>query len=302
MTNNTALTLIENFANTKISVFDSSNSIIPISSVLGKGSLSKIKSFGGRTLSENAKLVDDAINNSISLNEVWNHSHSQWDWKHIVMSSYSDFHNMKQIEAEMAAKRQALTEAKWRQVKFEIDLKKWEEKLQDENLDYWKKIDIKYKIAKLKDEHMQNFGYIEGAMKDVLAINEIYEQLKQRLANFNENDHEKYESKSHLKRSVMQCIRDVRQAGFISKGEQEYLEQIGVNPSKMQNILRKYVEEEAKDSSWDTSGLINFVNSMVNDLIDNHKVDVVRMKLMGFDPNPTENINYDQKVALLEKK
>ena len=107
----------------------------------------------------------------------------------------------------------------------------------------------------------------------------------------------KEESKTHLKRSIVQSIRDVRMSGSITKAEQEYLEQIGVNPMKMQNLIRQYVKQEAESTSWDNKGLYDFVDGIVKDLIDNHKVDIVRMEYMGFDSKPIENMSYDTTVA-----
>lgn len=297
MSSNTELTIIEKIKNNDLVVKDGSESKVPLHYIFGKGISTKTESFAGLTFQENAKRTDEAINNMQPLQDVWNHSHSQWDWKHIVMSFHSDFRNMKQIEAEMSRKRQALNEAKWRMIKNEVKLRKWQEELETGNLDYWREIDIKIKIAETKEGIAEGTAYIEGAMKDVLAINEIYEQLKARVADFSEEDFEREESKSHLKRSLVQCIRDVRQFGFITKGEQEYMEQIGVNPSKMQALIRKYLEEEIKEESWDTSGLYTFVDEVVNDLIDNKKVDVTRMRVMGLDSNPTLGIGYTKEVA-----
>lgn len=274
---------------------------VPISTVFGRGTLAKAESFGGVSLQENARRTDVAIKNMQELQDVWNHSHSQWDWKHITFSYGSDFRNMKQIEAEMSRKRSALNEAKWRQLKNEIKIRKLEEELEKPQ-DYWKEVELKVKLLELKEGMAEGTAYIEGAMKDVLAINELYEQLKSRISNFDEVDFESEESKSHLKRSMMQCIRDVRQFGAITKGEQEYLEQIGVNPAKMQILMRQFVEKESQSDSWDTTMLVEFVNDVVNDLIDNHKVDVVRMRLFGFEHDPKLGISYDKKVATQKKK
>ena len=107
------------------------------------------------------------------------------------------------------------------------------------------------------------------------------------------------ESKTHLKRSIVQSIRDVRMSGSITKAEQEYLEQIGVNPMKMQNILREYVKSEATSNSWDVSGLYEFVDGVVEELAERHQVDKVRMNLQGFESEAIGNITYDNKVAHL---
>ena len=140
--------------------------------------------------------------------------------------------------------------------------------------------------------------YIEGAMKDVLAMNEMYEQLKERVNSFSEYDVELEESKSHLKRSLVQCIRDVRQGGSITKGEQEYMEQIGVNPMKLQKAIRIYVASEEEDDSWDVSKLYEFVENMTNELIDYYQVDKKVMELRGFKDQPLEEFTDINKLAL----
>ena len=39
---------------------------------------------------------------------------------------------------------------------------------------------------------------------------------------------------------------------YNSKGEQEYLEQIGANPAKLQAVMRGFVEHETKCEDWST--------------------------------------------------
>lgn len=275
---------------------------VPMAAVFGKGSLVGTKSFGGKSLIENSQLVDIAFQNTDELQSIWNHSHTQWMWKHLNLSYHAPLKNMRQIAAELSRKKGALNEAKWRQVKNEIRIKKIEEELQKGKLTYWKEVDLTLKLTELREGSRESIVIIEGAMKDVLVLNELYEQLKNTVSDFSEFDIENEESKSHLRRSIVQSIRDVRMSGSITKAEQEYLEQIGVNPMKMQNLIRKYVKEEAESDSWDNKGLYDFVDEVVKDLIDNHKVDLVRMKCMGFDPKPIENMSYNTTVARRERK
>ena len=96
---------------------------------------------------------------------------------------------------------------------------------------------------------------------------------------------------------MVQCIRDVRQQGSITKGEQEYLEQIGVNPTKMQARIRQYVADEEASSDWSTTSLHEFVAGVVDELIDVLKVDRTRMELMGFSADHLDYITHDQSVA-----
>jgi len=274
---------------------------LPISQVLGRGLAVKEESFGGRSLVENAQMVDKAIVNTNELQNIWNHSHSQWTWKHINLSYHSPWKNMRQIAAEVSSKKRALNDAKWRQVENEMKMRKLEEKLADETqLDYWEAVKLKIKLAKMKEGIAEGTVIIEGAMKDILALNDMYEQLKGKVSDFSEADVEREESKAHLKRSLVQCIRDVRQSGSITKGEQEYMEQIGVNPGKMQRMIKDYVRDEEKTDDWTSKGLYDFVDHVVEELIDVVEVDKIRMDIMGFEHESRDDITYDTKVAKVE--
>jgi hypothetical protein len=278
---------------------------VPLSMVFGHGTLGNIESFGGKTLMQNTVEVDKALANVGELETIWNHSHTQWTWKHINFSYHSPMKNMRQISAEISSKKGALNTAKWKQVKNEVKIRKIQDQLdkgnQDGSLDYWKEVDLKIKLAELQEGMVEGARYIEGAMKDVLAMNEMYEQLKVKVNSFSEYDMELEESKSHLKRSLVQCIRDVRQGGSITKGEQEYMEQIGVNPMKVQKAIRIYVASEEEDESWDVSNLHEFVDNMTNELIDFYKVDQKVLELKGFDPEPFKSYTNINKLALPNK-
>ena len=279
---------------------DISDFKVAMSDVFGKGSLAVKESFGGVTFKDNSEKVDVAIQNTNELHNIWNHSHTQWMWKHLNLSWHAPLKNMRQISAEISRKKGALNEAKWKHVQNEVKIKKIEEELsKPELLDYWREVDLKIKLAQLQEGLAEGSTHIEGAMKDILALNELFEQLKSKVSSFSEEDVEKEETKTHLKRSIVQCIRDIRQGGSITKGEQEYLEQIGVNPMKMQNILREYVKSEAASNSWDVSGLYEFVDGVVEELAERHQVDKVRMNLQGFESEAIGNITYDNKVAHL---
>lgn len=277
---------------------------VPMSYVFGRGTVGNIASFGGNSLAENAVKVDQAMVVCTELQKIWNHSHTQWSWKHINMDNVSPFDNMRQISAELAGKKNALNEAKWRHVESELKLKKLEDELrrgkEDNTIDYWREVEINIKIAKLKEGLSEGMTYIEGAMKDVLALNELYEQLTARISNFSEADLEKAESKNHLRRALAQSIRDVRMTGSITKGEQELMEQIGVNPMKLQKILRSYVAQEEKQETWGIDELYNFINKLTDELIDEHKIDVIRMNLQGFTQDSPEQYSYINKVAKLK--
>lgn len=276
---------------------------VPMAMVFGRGTLANTQSFGGRSLAENTQKVDYALANVGELQNIWNHSHSQWTWKHLNLSYHAPYKNMRQIAAEIARKKSALNEAKWRHVETEMKIRKIEDELhkgsETGQLDYWREVELKIKLAKYREGLAEGATVIEGAMKDVLVLNDLYEQLKGKVNSFSEADFEKEETKTHLKRALVQCIRDVRQYGSITKGEQEYIEQIGVNPMKLQTLLKKYVEAEAKEDKWDISGLYEFVDKLADELTEVYKVDKVRMDMQGFNTDILLDYSYTDKLALL---
>lgn len=275
---------------------------LPMSRVFANTVLGNIESFGNRSLLENAQLVDIAFQNTDDLHNIWNRSHSQWTWQHINMSHGSDIHNMRQVAAEISGKKAALQQAKWSTIHNEVSVKKLEEKLERGNLDYWEEVEIKLDLAQRKEGLREGFAMIEGAMKDVLALNAIYEQLKKRVSNFDEHDFELAEPMHQMKKSLSQCIRDIRQSGFISKGEQEFLEQIGANVSKIQKLLRDFVQQEEDDDNWDNRMQVSFINKLANELVNDHKVTEVRAAMYGFEETPIEDHSQNGKIAIFENK
>jgi hypothetical protein len=298
---NNQITLFETL-NKNLVISNKENIRVPISYIFDKGSLSNAKSFGNKTFGENSIEVDKALANVTPLENIWNHAHTQWVWKHLNLSYHAPLNNMRQIAAEIASKKSAINEAKWRILDCEIRIAKMQEKLKKQDLEYWDELQNKIEIAKEKENLSEAMVYIEGAMKDVLALNSIFEDLKTKINNFSEVDIEREESKSHLRRSIVQCIRDVRQFGFISKGEQEYVEQIGINPSKLQEIIREYVMTEKDAEGWDVRPLFEFVEDLTNKLIDVCQVDKVMMDIQGYSKEFIEEFTYTDKLALLENK
>jgi len=266
-----------------------------IAEVFSATNLAEVKSFGGLTLAENAKKVDLAIANVAETERIWNRSHSQWTWRHINLSYAAPMKNLRQVSAEMTRKREALEKAKWNYMKNEIKLKQKEDRLAKEK-DSLKAQLIEIDIAQLKSGMANGMKYVEGAMKDVLTLSNLYDDLKEKYSDYNEEDFEKEEARSHLKRSLVQCLRDVRQSGRITKGEQEYLEQIGVNPGKITLDMLAFLDYEQKIDDYTVRPMYEFLDDMCVKLLDQLKVDEVRMQLQGL------RNHYDDDAIFLPKK
>lgn len=265
------------------------NKRIPIA--LGLTAFGNTKSFGGLTLKENALKVDEVFEKTSKIQKIWNHPMSQWQWKHSNLSYHSEWKNIRQIAAELASKKAALDEAKWKYIENEINLQEKLEKLETLELNRYDRLRLQLEIAKLQEGMKQSITYLEGAMKDVLTISDLYDFYAEKYKNFTEEDFENAEAKSHLQRSLVQCLRDVREHGTITKGEQEYLEQIGVNPSKVQQSLTEYlVIEGAETTNWDVGVLHKFIEEFSEFLLPHANK---KMILMGFSQNANKSITFD---------
>lgn len=254
-----------------------------LSDVFSAENLPYVASFGGSTLAENAKKADLAILNCVETERIWNRSHSQWTWKHINLSYAAPFKNLRQISAEVSAKREALEDAKWSWLKAQAQIKIKEQEILEESNIYKRDL-LEIELAQLKSHTASSIKYVEGAMKDVIILSELYNQLKAQYENYTEEDFEREESRSHLKRSLVQCLRDVRQSGRITKGEQEYLEQIGVNPGKIYHDMIRYLAEEERSEDYSVSGMYKFLDDMCDKLLDTLHVDKTRLQLQGLRP------------------
>ena len=250
--------------------------------------LNNLPSFGGQTLPQNIQKAETALQEMEPIRQIWNHSHSQWMWKHLNLEYLSPMKNMRQISAEITRKRQAFEEAKFKYLEKQVLIEKFQRKLNNSE-DEIEQAELHLKITKHQSQLQEMRRLIDGALKDVLTLHDLYNQLKDKVGDITEEDVEKEESKAHLQRSITQCVRDVRQSGSITKGEQQYLEQIGVNPSKMQEIVRSYVEQE-KGLGWSTEPLGDFVRQITDELIDSEQVDIKRMRMQGF--NHEYNTNF----------
>ena len=277
---------------------------VTLTDVFSNTSIADYSSFNNSTIKDNIEKVDNALTKTQELNSIWDRAHTQWTWKHLNLSFHDPMRNVKQVLAEINNKKTALNEMKWRFVQIELSFAEINDKLSKPELlkDKWEEIRLNIELAQLKESLTNHIVLIDGAMKDILSLTDLYEQLKSKVNNFNEDDVEENETLSHLRRSLVQCIRDVRERGSITKGEQEYMEQIGVNPMKIQKDIREYVMQEENSDDYSTNGLFNFVEDTVNKLKHVYKVDEKRMDMIGLSNNHNPEYSNKRKVAITETK
>ena len=111
---------------------------------------------------------------------------------------------------------------------------------------------------------------------------------------------EREESKAHIKRAVMQSVQDVRQFGTITKGEQMYLEQIGLNVSWVFNAINQYLDLERNNMVADISKLYDFLEEISTAALPACKI---RMDLIGIDNElMVDNLYKKEKLAFPSKQ
>lgn len=301
--------------------------------VYGRGALAELKSFGGKSLVHNMIKVDKAIAETRELSQVYNRNHSAWTRTYINLDNYDPWFNMRQVSAEISSRRAALTETKWRHIENEIEIKRLMIKLQKyEN--YFRELDknedglventnpividieegvevvinpdrqladldaykIRTEISKLQEGMLNGMSHIEGAMKEILILADLYEQLQGELNNFNESDYEKHNARAHLRQALAQSLRDVRAGGSISKGEQRFLEQIGVNPSRIQKELQEFIEMEKDADDMSITLLKTFIDTTADKIIESGVI-IQKAKLFGLNPEMNEDHMYLDKIG-----
>jgi len=219
-----------------------------------------VVSYGGKSLSENFKSADKAISKLQYTERIWDKSRSQFTLKFITCGQADAWMRMRQISAEASRKRQALTEAKFNYMEKIKRAEIKEEKVTKED-DVLQKELLQIGAGRLRTQAAEILIKIEGAMKEIEALAGMHDTLKKRLGEITEEEFELIQVKAHIKRAVMQSIRDVRASytNVISVGNQEYLEQCGVSPTATQKEIVNFLEQEDESKVGNTSMMHDFL-------------------------------------------
>lgn len=227
----------------------------------------EIASFGGKTLQANLTEAENAIAELSDDFRIHNHSNTQFAWKHFVLNHKSGLRNARQITAEISRKKLALSEAKHRHTRKVIKIEILQESLGN-NQEIEDTRLVKADIEKLTDEIKISLEPIEGAIKDILILKNAYDQIMETHTGYTEADLEEEEISYWIHRLFSQALRDMRQSGIIMSGNQEAIEQMGLNLSKVRHDLVRYLKKEEEDKSLDNKLLQGFLKQSVDKYTD----------------------------------
>lgn len=260
-----------------------------------------VQSFGGQSLVENLDRANKAIAKLEYTERIWDRSRSQWALKHLVHSFSSDWKNLRQISAELQRKRDAIREAKFGYAKKlqEVEIKKAkililqnkpalthaEVAFRDSKIGL-----LEIEIAEILSNAEAGVVKIEGALKEILTLEEMHDQLVIRMGDITEEEYEKQEAISHMKHAVDQAIRDVRAQGRIGQGVQEYLQQCGINVSAVFKDIVDMLKQENETQDLTTNIQYTFLEAIA---IKYSNCAVHQAMILGFSPDAQQTISYN---------
>ena len=252
------------------------------------GAIVEHKSYGGKSLVENLHNADLAAKKVQYTERIWDRSRSQFMIKNLTCSQADDWTRLRQISAEMCRKRQALSEAKFGFMETQVKVKMKRKKILEED-DELKKELLEIQANKLENQNAEILVKVEGALKEIETLAKMHDDLKSRMGDITEEEFERAQVKSHIKRAMTQATREVRENGIIKCGNQEYLEQVCVCVSSAKREIDKYLERERSTGVANTS----LLHSFVDDFADRYEpVAKQQADFLGFDLDADSNLTF----------
>ncbi len=219
-----------------------------------------IQSFGGKTLKVNLERAETAIAGLEDDFRIHNHGNTQFSWQHFVLSHKGGLRNARQVTAEISQKRMALNEAKHNHARKVIEIELLQEMLDGGNCNQHPRL-VQADIEKLTDDIKMSLPPIEGAIKDILILKNVYDQIAEAKQGYSEQDLERDEVDYWIRRIFSQALRDIRQSGVIMSGNQEAIEQMGLNISRVADDLLRYLDKESEAKSLGNDYLVQFLDA-----------------------------------------
>ena len=222
----------------------------------------------------------------------------------LTLSEATPERNIRQIHAQIESKRGALSESQFRLLKQQNDLKRKllrrdeilasevGEKTNYTNEDY-RQLDVEridIDIAEIKAKMVDGRVHVEQAIKEIGMYQDAYDDIVETygLEDWDEVDMEEADITYNLKRCFYQSLRSCRQIMHINEPNQEWLEQMGINPSFVQHEMMQFLTTEQKvmtemakkDEGFgdDMNAVDEFVDHLV---VKYHDMPIARIKSRG---------------------
>ena len=153
-----------------------------------------------------------------------------------------------------------------------------------------KKLLLEIEASEFELQAAETLIKVEGALKEVETLAQMHDTLKEKLGDINEEEFEKAQIKSHIKRAVTQAIREVKECGKIKCGNAEYLEQAGLSTTAILKDIFIFLEEESQAGVNDTSMLHRFLDKTAKKY---EGAMIQQAEWLGFNPDTNMNLTYE---------
>lgn len=201
---------------------------------------------------------------------------------------------IKQCDAQINTKYNAVKENYFRLEKKKVTLAKYEQKLNGADLDKFQRQYLEIEVFKIRTELHDVTVHIEHSYKEIL----MYQRTKKEIMeangvreDFDEADFLEAEVKENLMTAFQHALRDIMVNGMANHGTLEYLEQFGVNPVIAYAEAKKYLSEMSGDISIES--LYRWYDEMYNLYKDEYKH---AMKRLGIKELVTEDAAYKNPI------
>ena len=226
-----------------------------------------IASFGGKDLANNLDVAEKAITVMENDFRIHNHSNTQFAWTRFVLIHKGGIRNIRQISAEITQKASALATAKEMHAKAIVKVKRLKRDL-SQCSDALDAELLRCKIDAKEDGLRRSLPLIEGAIKDIITLKSKYDELMVQYNGYTEADLEREEIDYWIRRLFTQALRDMRQYGTITVGNQEAIENLGLSASYIMRELGLYLEKERECKDHTSKLLTDFLEQCVEKFHD----------------------------------
>lgn len=196
-----------------------------------------------------------------------------------MLSNGSPYRILRQCISEIESRVTALQEAAFKLEQEKITLQN------ESNTSKIKSIEIK----KLKASIEMSEIYIEGALKDIAALQDTYDAVKKEYGikdDWKEIDFEKAELEHHVKSIFLLGFRDRISQGTLNPGTLEYCQQFGIHPYILDKEVNSYIEILNNPNINSDNVDINHLYNWLDEVWKKHKeAPIQALKRLGLATN-----------------
>ena len=254
------------------------------------------------------KLLKKSIQNFEILKSSFGKSNSQWMESNMAMSAQTPLRNIRHLLARIERSYEACKETEYKLKKLNIRQQIKKKKLNNGKNELEKEL-INIEIEEIDHKISSAMFYFQGAVKKIRHNYNCIEQIMESngYQSFDEMDFEKQEEEYHIKTAFNQAIRVARITGKIDVGNQEYLEQCGINPAVAEKEIviflileRNQLQESDGDNT--TGTLYQFIDNCYKKFKGLSKTRIAGLGVKeGFMEEVMYEVSKEEKKLLLEE-